>query len=73
MKKSNNTIFLIVVISALVAALTTVAVFLLRARAKRREACALDAFDYDFDDHECFCEECFEEADAANAVEEAAE
>lgn len=55
---------LIVVIAAVVAALTTVAVLFLRARAKRQAMLGRNAaFDYDLDDCDCYddCDYCQDE------------
>ena len=50
----------VVILAAIVAALTTVAVLVLRARAKKKAMFAYnDTIDYDFDD--CCCEDCGED------------
>ena len=54
MEKNKSRWILIAVIAAVVAAITTTVVFILRARAKRRAWCEQEAFDYDFDDCDCF-------------------
>lgn len=49
----------VVVIAAIVAALTTVVVLFLRARAKRQAMCRHGAaFDYDLDDCDCYDDDC---------------
>ena len=53
MEKKNRWI-LVAVIAAIVAALTTVLVMVLRARANKKHWSEQEAFDYDEDDCECF-------------------
>jgi hypothetical protein len=57
-QNKSGKLALIVIVASVVAALTTVAVFFLRARAKRRAMCAGTAFDYDLDDCDCYDDEC---------------
>ena len=55
MEKNNKSRWvLIAVIAAIVAAITTIVVFILRARAKRKAWCEQEAFDYDMDDYNSF-------------------
>lgn len=50
----------VVILAAVVAALTTLSVFCLRARVKKKRKCSFsDSIDYDFDD--CCCEDCTDE------------
>lgn len=50
----------VVILAAVVAALTTLSVFCLRARVKRKKKSSFsDSIDYDFDD--CCCEDCTDE------------
>lgn len=66
MDKKNRWV-IVAIVAAVVAALTTVLVFVLRARAKRRAWYEQEAFDYDADDCECFDfdDECDEAIEAA--------
>ncbi len=62
MKNRENKLAFIVILAAVVAALTTLAVILLRMRAKKRAFASYgDAIDYDLDD--CCCSEFDEEID----------
>lgn len=54
MEKNKSRWVLIAVIAAVVAAITTIVVFILRARAKRKAWCEQEAFDYDMDNYESF-------------------
>ena len=55
MEKNNKSRWLLIaVIAAIVAAITTIVVFILRARAKRKAWCEQEAFDYDMDDYNSF-------------------
>ncbi len=59
MKNNKSKLTFIVVVAAAVAALTTAVIFLMRAKSKRRcAALCQDAFDCDFDDCNCFDEDC---------------
>lgn len=53
-KNGKSRWVLIAVIAAIVAAITTIVVFILRARAKRKAWCEQEAFDYDLDNCDCF-------------------
>ncbi len=55
--KSDKVTF-IIILAAIVAALTTVAVLLFRARARRKAMCVPTAFDYEFDDCDCYDDAC---------------
>ena len=56
-ENKNNKWMCVAIVAAVVAALTTVAVFLLRARAKRKALRAYnDSFDCDLGD--CCCDDC---------------
>lgn len=54
MKNNKTRWILIAVVAAVVAAATTALVLILRARAKKKAWYEEEAFDYDFDDCECF-------------------
>ena len=58
----KNRWVIITIVAAVVAALTTVVVFVLRARAKKRAWFNQEAFDYDVDDCDCIEAEDAEEA-----------
>ena len=55
--KSDKVTF-IIILAAIVAALTTVAVLLFRARARRKAMCVPTAFDYELDECDCYDDAC---------------
>ena len=54
MEKNKNRWLVVAIVAAVVAALTTVIVLVLRARAKKKANCEQDAFDCDLGDCACF-------------------
>ena len=53
-KNTKSRWIIVAVVAAVVAAITTVLILVLRARAKKKAWYEQEAFDYDFDDCECF-------------------
>ncbi|MBE6806467.1 MAG: hypothetical protein E7527_00415 [Ruminococcaceae bacterium] len=68
MEKSTKSRWVtIAIIAAVVAAITTIVVLVLRARAKRKAWCEQEAFDYDVDDYNSFD---MDDEDIVDAIEE---
>jgi len=71
--KKNKSIWLVVVISAAVAALTVAALFAAKMCAKRRGLLCGDAFDCDFNDCDCYFDDDDDEMEAHHEEPETAE